>query len=436
MNKTQEYYNKAKVLIPGGTQLLSKRPEQFLPNEWPAYFSKAEGCKVWDLDNKEYIDMSYMGIGANILGYTDKDVDSAVIEAIKLGNSTTLNAPEEVDLAELLIEIHPWADMVRYAKTGGEAMAQAVRIARAHTKKDKVLFCGYHGWHDWYLAANLADDEALDGHLIKGLSPNGVPRGLRNTAFPFRYNDIEAFRNLINEHKGEIGAVVMEAVRNIMPDEGFLEEIREITKRENIPFIIDEISSGWRSCLGGAHNMLNIEPDISVFAKGMSNGYPMAAIIGRKKFMDSAQDSFISSTYWTDRIGPVAAIAAIKKMRDLKVSDHLNSMGEMVQKGWLSVAKEADIKIHVSGIYPLGHFEFEYDNPLELKTLFTKLMLKRGFLATNAYYACYAHKKEHILSYINATKEAFKEIKEAIEQNRVMDAIGGDICHTGFQRLT
>jgi glutamate-1-semialdehyde aminotransferase len=174
----QRLYTQAKTRIPGGTQLLSKRPEMFLPDQWPSYYSRARGVEVWDLDGNKYIDMSYNGIGACVLGAADPDVDEAVKAAIDAGSMSTLNAPEEVELAELLCELHPWAEMVRYARSGGEAMAIAVRIARAKTRRDRVAFCGYHGWHDWYLAANLAEEKALDGHLLPGLEPTGVPRGL------------------------------------------------------------------------------------------------------------------------------------------------------------------------------------------------------------------------------------------------------------------
>jgi len=179
MGKSQELYRKAKKIIPGGTQLLSKRPEMFLPELWPAYYDKAKGCEVWDLDGKKYIDMSTMGVGSCILGYADDDVNKAVKSAVDRGNMCTLNAPEEVELAELLLKLHPWAEMVRYARTGGESMMIAVRIARAKSGKDTVLFCGYHGWHDWYLSSNLADEKSLDGHLLPGLNPLGVPRALK-----------------------------------------------------------------------------------------------------------------------------------------------------------------------------------------------------------------------------------------------------------------
>ena len=367
---SQLLYDKAKTLIPGGTQLLSKRPEMFLPDYWPAYYSKAKGCKVWDLDGNEYTDMSYMGIGANILGYADEDINNSVKEAVDKGSMTTLNAPEEVELAELLLELHPWAEMVRYARTGGEAMSVAVRIARAKTKKDVILFCGYHGWSDWYLAANLNEDKALDGHLLPGLDPTGVPRGLKNTVIPFNYNDTKGYLQLLKKHEGKVAAVVMEPIRNIYPEGDFLNIIRETTKTSNIVLVIDEITSGWRLNLGGAHLKLGIEPDISVFGKGISNGFAMTAIIGKKKIMQAAQDSFISSTYWTERLGPTAAIATIKKMRKYKVWEHLNIIGEKVQTGWKLAAERNNLNIQVGGIYPLSHFSFEYKNNLEMKTLF------------------------------------------------------------------
>ena len=218
----QKLYKKAKKIIPGGTQLLSKRPEMFLPDFWPAYYSKAKGASVWDIDNNQLLDMSYCGIGSTVLGYSDPDVDSAVIEAIHNSSMCTLNSYEEVELAEEFLELHPWAKMVRFGRCGGESMAMAIRIARAFTGKDKVVFCGYHGWHDWYLAANLQQEGALNDQLLEGLDPKGVPSGLLGTAIPFHYNNINEFQKVISENKNQIAAVVMEPVRGNQPEEGFL----------------------------------------------------------------------------------------------------------------------------------------------------------------------------------------------------------------------
>jgi glutamate-1-semialdehyde aminotransferase len=436
MGLSQDLYKKAKKIIPGGTQLLSKRPEMFLPDLWPAYYDRAEGCKVWDLDGNEYIDMSYMGIGACILGYADEDINAAVKKAINKGNMSTLNCPEEVELAELLCELHPWAEMARYARTGGEAMSIAVRIARAKTGKDLVLFCGYHGWQDWYLSANLADDEALDGHLLPGLEPKGVPRGLKGTAIPFNYNDRDDFLKLINKYKDDIGLVVMEPIRNYYPKEEFLKTIREITKKLGIVLIFDEVTSGWRLNIGGAHLNFGVAPDVAVFAKAISNGYPMAAIIGKLEVMEVAQNSFISSTYWTERIGLVAALSTIEKLKKYNIPEHLINIGKEVQEGWKKLSGKHGLNITVSGINPLGHFSFNYENPLVLKTLFTQLMLERGFLATNSFYASYSHKKEHVEKYLEAVNEAFNFISKAITGGNPKKYLKGPICHAGFRRLT
>jgi len=315
-------------------------------------------------------------------------------------------------------------------------MAMAVRIARAYSQKDLVLFCGYHGWHDWYLSANLASDKALDGHLLPGLDPLGVPRALKGTALPFKYNDTGGFLKLFNLHKSKIAAVVMEPVRGHYPQKDFLAAIKKATATGNIPLIVDEITAGFRLNCGGAHLLLGIEPDIAVFAKGMSNGYPMAAVIGKRKVMETAQQTFISSTYWTERIGPTAALATIKKIRKLNVTDHLCKIGKSVQDGWEAMAKKNGLHIDISGIFPLGHFSFKYGNPLELKTLFTQLMLQKGFLATNAFYASYAHKPKVIDSYLQAVDPVFKIIARAQEKGQAAKYLKSPVCHSGFQRLT
>jgi len=436
MGKSQELYKKAKQLIPGGTQLLSKRPEMFLPELWPAYYEKAKGCEVWDLDGNKFIDMSYMGIGSCILGYADEDVNKAVKEAIDKGSMSTLNSPEEVELAQQFLKLHPWAQMVRYARTGGEAMAVAVRIARARTQKDIVLFCGYHGWHDWYLSANLASDKALDGHLLPGLNPLGVPRQLKGTSIPFQYNDAEGFLKIIRRYKHKVGAVIIEPIRNRQPENNFLQTVRAATKDNNIVLIADEITSGFRLNQGGAHLLFKLKPEIAVFAKGISNGYPMAVIMGKSDTMKVAQETFISSTYWTERIGPVAALATLKKIKLHNVPAYLIEVGKKIKQMWRTLSANNGIDIEVSGIDPLGHFAFKHEQTQVLKTLFTQLMLQEGFLATNAFYASYAHKQEHVQKYCKAVDRSFKVIAEAIKSSSPERYLKGPVCHGGFKRLT
>jgi len=431
----QRLYEKAKKLIPGGTQLLTKRPERFAPNQWPCYFSRAKGVDVWDLDGNKFMDMSFNSVGACILGVADTDVDAAVRTAVDAGTISTLNCPEEVELAELLIELHPWAEMVRYARCGGEAVTIAVRIARAHTRRDKVAFCGYHGWHDWYLAANLGEKDALDGHLRKGLEPLGVPQSLEGTVFPFHYNKIDELRSIINEHGSQLAAIIMEPIRSEQPEEGFLEEVRRLADETGAVFIFDEVSSGFRLHCGGAHLLFGVEPDMAVFAKGMSNGYPMAAVIGKKSVMEAAWETFISSTYWTERIGLVAALATIRKHREHRVHEHLISTGEHIQKCWRDCARNAELSISVHGIAPLSHFSFECDDSQAVATLFTQLMLDHHILACPSFYATYAHTSDHVEEYRRATQEVFQILQHAISTGTVKEQLKGPVAFSDFRRL-
>lgn len=436
ISKCLAMQEKAKKLIPGMTQLLSKRPDQFTLGVWPAYYSEAKGAKICDLDGNWYIDMSIAGIGANVLGYADQDVDDAVRNAIAAGSSSTLNCPEEVELAELLCELHPWAEMARFSRTGGEAMVIAVRIARANTGKEKVAFCGYHGWHDWYLAANLGTEDALKEHLLKGLDTRGVPKGLAGTALPFRYNHCDELEDIVAKHGKDLAAIVVEPIRNRYPEGEFLESVRSIADGTGAVLIVDEISAGFRMNSGGAHLELNLEPDISVFSKAIGNGYPIGAVIGRGAVMQSAQQTFISSTCWTERTGPAAAVATIKKHKCVGVGKHLMDIGKKVQEGWRRIAKRHDLQINIEGIYPLSHFSFVHKKALSLKALFVQIMLDKGFLASNQFYAMYAHEYDHVESYLEAVDEAFLDLSDAIAKGSIERILRGMSSSEGFERLT
>ena len=435
-NSGVQLYQKARKRIPGGTQLLSKRPEMFLPDQWPAYYSQARGAEVWDLDGRRYLDMSIGGIGACVLGYADPDVDDAVREAIGKGVACTLNCPEEPALADLLCELHPWADMVRYLRCGGEAMAAAVRIARARTRKDKVVFCGYHGWHDWYLAANLAQGDQLADHLLPGLDPAGVPRALAGTATPFRYNDVAGLESALTATGDGLAAIVMEPIRSTQPLPGFLERVRDEAHRRKALLVFDEVTAAFRINPGGAHLALGIHPDIAVFAKAIGNGYPMAAIIGTGDAMQAAQETFFSSTNWTERTGPAAALATIMKHRRVDAGPHLVRMGESVQDAWRAAAASAGLAITITGgMAPLSRFAFDGAEAAPIRTLFTQMMLDRGFLAGTAFYAMYAHRPEHMARYGAAVAETFHELRKAIDSGTVTQSLRGPVAHSGFQRL-
>jgi glutamate-1-semialdehyde 2,1-aminomutase len=431
--KGQELYKEAKKIIPGGTQILSKRPEMFLPDLWPAYYQKAYGINIVTLDGIKMKDFSYMGVGACILGYKDEEVNREVHESVDRGNMSTLNCPAEVELTKLLIEIHPWAEMARYTRASGEACNMAVRIARAASKKDKIAFCGYHGWHDWYLGSNWNNGDDLKEHLLSGLSATGVPKELKNTAFPFNYNNLDELIKIIENN--DIGCVVMEPQRSEPPKDGFLHKVRELCDKHNIILIFDEVSASFRINTGGLHLLYGVNPDMAILGKSLGNGYPIAAVIGKKKYMSAAEETFISSTFFSEDIGFTAAIATIKKHRDCDVGNHIKVLGSYFQTELKKIGENIGIKITVSGLEAFSAWTFDYPNATEIKTLYIQKMLQRHILAKNAFYLSYAHKKEDVDYYLKHINEVFHELYDLIEKNEIEKHLLGPVAHTGFKRL-
>lgn len=434
MRTGQELYKKAKTLIPGGTMLLSKRPEMFLPENWPSYYSKSKGCTVWDLDGNEFLDLSIMGIGTNVLGYAHDEVDTAVVETIRKGNMTTLNCPEEVELAERLVQLNPWADMVRFARSGGEANAIAIRIARAAAGKDKVAICGYHGWHDWYLSANLSTNENLSGHLLPGLDPVGVPQDLAGTVFPFNYNDFEALEKLVREQ--DIGVIKMEVSRNKGPENNFLQKVRELATQKNMVLVFDECTSGFRQTFGGLHQLYGVEPDMAMYGKTLGNGYAITAVVGKRSVMEAAQKTFISSTFWTERIGPTAALKTLEVMEREKSWEYITETGRQIAARWQEMASRYSLALSTAGLPALISFSFASDDHLKYKTLITQEMLKRGFLASNSVYVSMAHTEPILEKYFGELEEVFQVIADCERgEKNVSELLEGPVCHAGFKRL-
>lgn len=433
MSKGQKLLKRAKKIIPGGNQLLSKRSEIFLPGQWPSYYKKAKGSKVWDLDNKIYNDFAGMGVTTCILGYADKDVNNAVKKAINNSSMNTLNSYEEVELAEKLIDLHPWAEQVRFARTGGEACAIAIRLARAATGKNVVLFCGYHGWHDWYLSANLKKN-SLDNQLLPGLEPKGVPKTLKRTAYPFNVNDTNSFKKAVQMFKGKIAAIIMEPVRSDPPNMQFIRNVRATAKKIGSVFIFDEITSGFRETIGGYHLKLKVNPDVAILSKAMSNGFPSSAIIGKKSVMDQAQNTFVSSCMWTERIGFVAALATMKKMKKKNVVKDLISHGKIIKRGWLKASKLAKLDIKVAGIDPIPQFSFNYNNNDEIATYFIQEMKNSGFLANTRLGTTYAYNKKIISQYLESCEEIFEKISRLIKSEKSLP-LKGPVRHNTFKRL-
>ena len=428
----QSLYRKAKTLIPGGNMLLSKRPEMFLPDNWPSYFSRAEGCHVWDLDGRKYIDM-LMTPGTNILGYSHPEINEAVKKVIHDGNMSSLNAPEEVELADRLIQMHPWADMVKFARTGGEANAMAIRIARAASGKDKVAICGYHGWHDWYLATNLSDTENLSNHLLPGLAPYGVPKNLRNTVFPFEYNDLDALENILKTH--EIGVVKMEVMRNKEPEKNFLQKVRNLVSDYNAVLIFDECTSGFRKTFGGLHKLFGVEPDLAMFGKALGNGFAVTAVIGREEIMQFAQSTFISSTFWTERIGSVAGITTLQVMAKEKSWEKISEGGRHFQNRMKELANSFKLPLVVNGIEALTTFYFDSKDGLAYKTFLSQEMLKKGFLFGSLFYPTIYHEKNVLDTFFDELLLLFPILQECQKKGNILELLDGPICHSGFKRL-
>ena len=436
MDKTdegQKLWRRAKRVIPGGNMLLSKRAEMFLPEKWPAYFSRAKGCRVWDLDGRELIDMSIMGIGTNILGYGHPEVDGAVAATVAAGNMSSLNCPEEVWLAERLVAMHPWAEMARFARSGGEANAIAIRIARAATDRDTVAICGYHGWHDWYLATNLHKDSGLEEHLLPGLEPNGVPKALNGSVQPFSFNRLDQLEAIAASH--DLAAVMMEVQRSTPPDPGFLDSVRKLCSRKGIVLIFDECSSGFRETFGGLHLKYGVEPDMAMFGKALGNGYAITATIGRRAVMEAAQSTFISSTFWTERIGPTAALKTLEVMEHERSWEQITATGVQLRQSWQDLADRHGLAISHNGLPALTGFAFKSPQALEYKTLITQEMLKRGYLAATSCYVSLAHTPEVINPYLEALDDVFDLIGECEAGRPVDELLEGPVCHGGFKRL-
>ncbi len=411
----QKVWKRAQQIIPGGTMLYSKNPNLFLPNFWPTYYTKARGYSVWDLQGKKYSDLSSMGVGTNILGYAKKEIDDAVIKAIQNSNMSSLNCYEEVSLAEKLIEINPWAHMVKYARTGAEANSIAIRIARATTGKNKIAICGYHGWHDWYLAANLDDDQNLNNHLMRNLKINGVNKNLRKSVLTFDYNDFKGAKKILSSK--DVAAVIMEVSRNVKPQNNFLKKIRSLTKNKNIILIFDECTSGFRENLGGLHRKFNVTPDIAVFGKALGNGYAITAVVGIKEVMENANSSFISSTFWTERIGPTAALKTIELMKKTQSWKIITEMGIKFKKQIKKIADKNKIKINIQGLDAMPKFEFDHEDKEIFTTFLSQEMLKKNILATNFIYFCINHDENIMKKYYECLDEVFFKISKTIKEN-------------------
>jgi glutamate-1-semialdehyde 2,1-aminomutase len=401
---------RARQLLPGVTQLISRRPTRAALGFSPIYAASARGCRIRDVDGNEFIDW-YSAVGPVILA---------------------------VELAELLVRLVPSAEMVRYAKGGGEACTVAVRIARGVTGRDKVLLCGYHGWHDWYLAANLGA-ERLGSHLFNGIDPIGVPRQLEGTAMPFAYGDLEALEAQLDAHAGEVACIIMEPMRTELPPPGYLEGVRTLADRHGAILIFDEVSCGWRAHLGGVQAVTGVTPDLTVFAKAISNGYPMAAVVGRREVMEPVARMFVSSAYWDDNVGTVAALTTIRELERLDAPALFEAFGARFRAGIDAAAQASGCPARCVGIaaHPRIQFDVSAEQAGKVATLFLQENARRGVILAPGLFFNTAHVDDEaaVARTLDVVAESFGVIAEGLRRERLDELIECDLAEESFRRL-
>jgi len=427
---------RAEKLIPGVTQLISRRPVRAAKGISPVYAARAKGCRIWDIDGNEYVDWM-SAVGPIILGYADDVVDGAVKEQIDRGSIYSIVGEQSVELAEELVRLIPSAEMVRYVKGGGEACTVAVRIARGVTGRDKVLFCGYHGWHDWYLAANLGA-ERLDAHLLPGIEPIGVPAALEGTAIPFEYGDLNLLEDLLKAHDNQVACIIMEPMRTELPPPGFLEGVRELADRYGALLIFDEVSCGFRVALGGVQELTGVTPDLSVFAKAISNGYPMGVVVGRREVMEPASRMFISSAYWDDNIGIVAALTTLRELERRQAVEHFARLGAAFRERIDRVAADTGAPARCVGVdgHPGIRFDVEdAQTAKKVSTLFIQENARRGLILSTGFFFNCAHDEAALDHTEKAVGESFALIAEGLKEDRLDEMLECDLQEDLFRRL-
>jgi len=389
MSIDQKTWQRANNVIPGGNQFFSKRPRQSENPVCPIYYDSAKKIDITTLEGKVFSDYYLMGVGTNSLGYSDSDVNARVMYAIKKSTTSSLNSILEIELAERLIEISPGMEMVKFAKTGAEANSIAIRIARSFNGKSDVAICGYHGWHDWYLSANLKDGSRLNNHLFAGVQLAGIPDALSNSTHAFEYNDIERFKALLD--KDTISCVIMEVQRNIPPSDNFLQKVRKICTEKNVVLIFDECSSGFRETFGGLYKKYNVIPDMLMFGKAMTNGFPLTAVVGHRDLMRSAEQTFISSTYFSESSAYAAGLATLEKMEHLKSWELTTANGRMFKSFWANVLDNSNLDYEIFGLDAMPKFNIHSIDFGSFISDLSSKMLAANILAYETIYPCIFH---------------------------------------------
>lgn len=414
---------RASRVVPGASQTLSKAPSMFVEGAYPVFLERGRGCRVWDVDGNEYVDF-ILGLAAITLGYDYPAVTEAVAAQLKQGSIFSLPHPLEVEVAERLVECVPCAEMVRFLKTGSEANAAAVRVARAATGRDVLLYCGYAGWHDWYAVTTPRS--------------KGIPKELGRLVVPFAYNDLPSLQAALDEHAGKVAAVIMEPVLLDEPEPGFLAGVKAAAHRHGALLIFDEIVSGFRWAVGGAQEYFGVVPDLATFGKGMGNGLPLAAVVGRAELMREFEDVFVSSTFGGDTLALAACRATIDEYCARPVIEHLWQIGRRFQDGFRAVAARVGVPARCAGypVHPKIVIQHEHEETRRLlMSLFLQETARRGVLFHFAgFNVSFSHAESDVDRTLEAFDEALRVVADALADGRIIERLEGKPYHEAFRR--
>ena len=410
---SEEMLERALKSIPLASQTFSKSKAQFPIGASPLFLERGKGSKVWDVDGNEYIDFMN-GLLSVSIGYADDDITNAVCEQIENGVSFSLPHKLEMEVAEKLISMIPCAEKVRFGKNGSDATSGAIRLARAYTNKEMILVCGYHGWQDWYI-----------GSTSRSL---GVPESTRDLTKVFKYNDMESLFSLVQEFRGQIAAIIMEPMNVEYPKNGYLQRVQQVAKDEDIVFIFDETITGCRFAKGGAQEFFGVTPDLATFGKGIGNGFPLSAIVGKTEIMELMNDIFFSSTFGGETASLASAKVVLEKIDTLNVPQVIATTGKYLLAKLDSLIKELNCESFLSTAgHPSWSFLIianttDYSN-FEIKTLFMQEMLKRGVLTFGTHNISYSHTTKDIDVLLQCYREVFPIIKACIENKNLIETL-------------
>jgi len=415
---------RARRVIPSCTQTFSKGPTQWVQGVAPIYLQSGKGAHVFDADGNEYIDY-LMALGPITLGYGYPAVDDAIVRQLRDGITFSQMHPLEVELAELLAQVIPGAEMVRFGKNGSDATAGAVRAARAITGRDKIACCGYHGWQDWYIASTTRD--------------RGIPQFAKSLILPFEYNNLSSLEALFEQYPGEIAAVIMEPMGVVEPTASFLEKVRELAHARGALLIFDEIITGFRLALGGAQEYFRVIPDMACFGKGLGNGMPISAVVGLREHMQVFDEIFYSFTFGGEALSLAAGVATIREFREKGVVGHFWKCGQVLKEGYNGLAKEFGVESQTQcmGLPPrtvISFFDKDGSESLALRSLFMQECIKRGVLFFGSQNLCFSHTQSDLDRTLEAYREAMAVISEAIDQGDVASFLEGSIVQPIFRK--